>query len=283
MSYTVLEDKVTLSGPSSSSAEVYFHGATVTSWCDISGTERLYLSPTAVLDGSAPIRGGIPVCWPQFGPGPRWPKQHGFARRMRWTLDEAAMSPASPTAVLLLRDTSDTRAGYPGEFELRLTVGLGKEGELEVEFSVCNRSEVEDMTFSTALHSYFAVEDVGKVAVRAGLKGGKYRDNTDGNVEKVEEKDEILVLGEVDRAYIGTNDEAELRLPNGKSVVLEKVGLPELVVWNPAVDKTAALPDMPDDDWKKFICLEPAMIDPALTLPKGESYTGRIILSVKDS
>lgn len=35
----------------------------------LAGVENLYLSETAVFDGKAAIRGGIPVVFPQFGPG----------------------------------------------------------------------------------------------------------------------------------------------------------------------------------------------------------------------
>lgn len=41
------------------------------------------------------IRGGIPLCWPCFGPAPKEEpfaelKQHGFARTSVWTFDAAA-------------------------------------------------------------------------------------------------------------------------------------------------------------------------------------------------
>lgn len=82
--------------------------------------------------------------------------------------------------------------------------------------------------------------------------------------------------------YIGTGAEAELRLPDGKSVVVSKSDLlPELVVWNPAAEKAAALPDMPDGDWQKFVCLEPATVYPDVTLAKGDTYAARIVLSVR--
>jgi hypothetical protein len=38
--------------------------------------------PDAVFDKSKPISGGIPHCFPQFGPGVM--QQHGFARNLDW-------------------------------------------------------------------------------------------------------------------------------------------------------------------------------------------------------
>jgi glucose-6-phosphate 1-epimerase len=50
--------------PSGESVTVHLYGATVTSWKASSGLEQLWLSEAAVLDGSKPIRGGIPVVFP---------------------------------------------------------------------------------------------------------------------------------------------------------------------------------------------------------------------------
>lgn len=44
----------------SDSVKVHLHGATVISWSR-NGKELLFLSSKALLDGSKPIRGGIPL------------------------------------------------------------------------------------------------------------------------------------------------------------------------------------------------------------------------------
>ncbi|HNQ09783.1 MAG TPA: D-hexose-6-phosphate mutarotase, partial [Giesbergeria sp.] len=69
------------------SALVALHGAQVLSWIS-GGRERLYLSPKAVFDGQAAIRGGIPLCFPQFNQRGPLPK-HGFARNLAWRADGA--------------------------------------------------------------------------------------------------------------------------------------------------------------------------------------------------
>ena len=60
----------------------------MTSWRDCSASgdelEYLFLSKTAALDQSKPIRGGIPICFPQFG-GFGKLSAHGFARNRVWT------------------------------------------------------------------------------------------------------------------------------------------------------------------------------------------------------
>ena len=56
--------RVTASLPTGESVEVLLHGATVISWKSANGKENLFLSSKAILDGSKPVRGGIPVVFP---------------------------------------------------------------------------------------------------------------------------------------------------------------------------------------------------------------------------
>ena len=45
----------------------------------VDGEEMIYLSSKSAMDGSKAVRGGIPICFPNFGPWKAGP-QHGFAR-----------------------------------------------------------------------------------------------------------------------------------------------------------------------------------------------------------
>lgn len=49
---------------------MYLFGGAIISWKMASGDEVLYTRPDAKFDRSKPISGGIPHCFPQFGPGP---------------------------------------------------------------------------------------------------------------------------------------------------------------------------------------------------------------------
>lgn len=50
--------------PTGESVEILLHGATVVSWKDKDGGEKLWLSEKASLDGSKAVRGGIPLVFP---------------------------------------------------------------------------------------------------------------------------------------------------------------------------------------------------------------------------
>lgn len=67
-------DTTTLSLPNSS-VKIHHYGATILSWT-VDGKEQLFLSSKAVLNGTKAIRGGIPLVFPQFGPGVL--TQHGI-------------------------------------------------------------------------------------------------------------------------------------------------------------------------------------------------------------
>ena len=63
-SVNVLEDRVSAQLPSGESVDVLLYGATVISWKNAAGREKLWLSTAAKLDGSKPVRGGIPLVFP---------------------------------------------------------------------------------------------------------------------------------------------------------------------------------------------------------------------------
>lgn len=96
-------------------AEAYLFGGVVTSW-KTAGRDVLYVRPDAKFDKSKPISGGIPHCWPQFGPGAI--QLHGFARNLDWELS-AATGGAAPGIEMTLVDSDATRAMWPAKFKAR--------------------------------------------------------------------------------------------------------------------------------------------------------------------
>ena len=166
-------EKMVLEGPGGSSAEIYLHGATLTSW-RCGGVERIYTSKTAVFRPPKAIRGGIPVCWPQFGtlgPCATLAAQHGFARNLPWAVVEGG---SSSSVTLALAPTPATREQYPHDFELMLTVELLAGGALRQELRVRNPAGAAGavLPFTGALHTYLSVDDVAGAAVDDRARGG---------------------------------------------------------------------------------------------------------------
>src|SRR5690242_21781511 len=126
---------VLLSHSSGSSADIYLNGAHVTSWIPAGGQEVLFMGKTATFAPGDPIRGGIPVVWPQFANLGGLP-QHGFARKSEWELIDTAEGESDEQSSVRLRLTDDhrTRELWPYHFSAELKVSID-EKTLTVEYS----------------------------------------------------------------------------------------------------------------------------------------------------
>jgi glucose-6-phosphate 1-epimerase len=265
--------RITLATPDGARAELYLHGAHLTSWIPAGGGEALYLSPKADFLPGAAIRGGVPVIFPQFaalGPLPK----HGFARTADWELLENARD----HAVLRLRADEASLQPWPHKFELEYTVRIGGE-KLELSLKVSN-TDSTPFDFSAALHTYLRVADLREASVW-GLEGLRYSDSAHNNL-KFTQDDEWLVFplssvgglpGEVDRIYYKAAGPVQVVQEQGKTVS-EKSGFGDVVVWNPGPEKCAAFKDMEPDGYLKFVCIEAAVVEKPVRLAAGESWVG---------
>src|SRR5579871_4869711 len=73
-----------------STAEIYLHGAHVTHFQKNGEPPLLWMSGSSRFEAGSPIRGGVPVILPWFGPRAGAPA-HGFARVKDWDLKEIAL------------------------------------------------------------------------------------------------------------------------------------------------------------------------------------------------
>ena len=272
--------KLLLSHPCGARAEVYLHGAHVTSWRAPQGHELFFVSQESFFENAKPIRGGIPVIVPQFGAGPL--PQHGLARTHSWTLTETAIGRGNSTSVTLkLSDNAATRALWPHAFDLTFQVILGDtynmDNALTLVLTAANTGD-QPFPFKAALHTYFALQDIRRAAV-LGLTGVTYVDSLRNNVREPERREEILFERETDRIYCAGPDRVAVRDDARKAfIAIEKEGMPDYVVWNPWIDKAKRMPDFGDAEWPSMLCVETGVIDAPRELKPGESWTGRTTL-----
>lgn len=259
-----------VSGPQGSSAVVSRLGGQVLSWTTPDGRERLYLSERAVYDGSVAIRGGVPVCFPQFAERGDLPK-HGFVRTREWEVSARRSGDDYALVTLEIGDDAETHALWPHRFRLELTLMIEAD-RIDLELCVANTGELP-FEFTAALHTYLRVVQVEDVAVE-GLYGHDYRDASDGNKVVRDSGTELLIEGETDRVYRHVRRPQMLRAGN-LSLGIQQQGFPDTVVWNPWVEKCAALADMPDDDWRHMLCIEAAAADVVQELGAGDEWYGR--------
>ena len=110
------------------SAQVWPHGAHVALFQPAGGGPVLFLSRQSHFAPGKAIRGGVPVCFPWFGPRAGHPDapMHGFARTTEWELESVAVSPAGEVSLTLTLAASDaTRAHWPHDFILRHVIQIG--------------------------------------------------------------------------------------------------------------------------------------------------------------
>lgn len=261
--------KLTLSAADGAHAEIYLHGAHVTSWTPPSGREALFLSPKADFRPGAAIRGGTPVIFPQFaGMGPL-PK-HGFARSRAWDFVDAG----DDWATLRLVEDEASLSVWPHRFELLYTVRVGGP-TLEMTLKVSNPGP-GSLRFAAALHTYLKVDDVRQVAVR-GLQGLRFSDSAHGEKESSQAEELLTFPGEIDRIYYNVPGAVEIRArePRPYDIIrVEQSGFTEVVTWNPGPEKCTALKDMLPEGYLQFVCVEAALIEIPVTLAAGESWVG---------
>lgn len=264
-----------LNGPGGSSAIISKLGGQVLSWITPDGRERLYLSEAAVFDGSVAIRGGIPVCFPQFSDLGNLPK-HGLLRTREWTLGDQRCGDDFALVALEISDDEATRDIWPFPFRAEITLMLEVD-RIDVEFCVENTGG-EPFEFTGALHSYLRLVQVEDAALE-GLYGCDYRDAANEDQIIRESGTELRIEAETDRVYHGVKRPLSLQAGN-HSLTIQNQNFPDVVVWNPWVERCAALPDMPSDDWRQMLCVEAAVVEKPISVVPGEEWYGRQTLVV---
>ncbi len=258
-------------------AVVALHGAQLLSWTPAGGREWIFLSERAELTPGKAIRGGVPICFPQFAAlGPL--QKHGLVRTRSWRAAGKQIVDGDPVVSLALEPDAELRALWPHPFRLKYSVRLG-DARIRLELSVENAGGTP-LSFTAALHGYFSVADVEAVEV-SGLAGVAYRDAAGSDVLRVERGDVVSIRGEVDRVYHSVPGEVLLREPD-RALGIRAEGFPDVVVWNPGADKCAALPDMAPDGWRRMVCLEAGAIRTPVVLPPGGTWVGRQTLAAAE-
>ncbi len=237
------------------SGRIALNGAHVMEWIPEGHDPVLFMSQAAVFETGKPIRGGIPVCWPWFGPHPTENDKpaHGFARQMLWDVDAARESGQEVEIVLKIADSAASKVFWPHSFNARLHVRMG--AHLEVTLQTANTGGTS-WRMTGALHTYLNVEDVRHISVH-GLHGTQY---VEGRLskDKCPQHGPVVIDQEVDRLYISDATIIVHDPKWGRELVIEKAGSLTTVVWNPWVEKSLRLADLPDDAYPEFLCVEAA-------------------------
>ena len=265
---------IRLSLPAGDSVQIALHGAQVLSWVT-GGRERLFLSSQAVFDGHSAIRGGVPVCFPQFNQRGPLPK-HGFARNLVWEADPSAEWVGSAAQISLsLADTEETRAMWPHAFAVSLVVQLAP-GSLQITLVVRNNG-AQPMPFTGALHTYLAVSHISEVWL-SGLDGQPSWDALTDQLGLHE--DDIFFDGEFDRVFVAAPTPLTLHDGKQRLRITQSDSWADTVVWNPGESLCRRIADLPADGYSQMLCVEAAQVLKPVVLAPAATWQGWQRLSV---
>jgi D-hexose-6-phosphate mutarotase len=237
-------------------AEIYLHGGHITAFQPRPVEHPiLWMSDSALFKGGKAIRGGIPICWPWFGPHPddSSKPQHGFARISPWTVrNTAALDDGSTQIHLQMHADAATRSLWPYPVELELCVTIGSRLQVEL---ISHNQGTETVAVGGALHSYFTVGDIDRVTVE-GLDGRDYLDQPD-EYRRKRQKGPIMIDAEVVRIYLDTTADCVLIDPVlSRTIRIAKRGSNSTVVWNPWIAKAQQMADFPNQGYRTMLCIE---------------------------
>jgi glucose-6-phosphate 1-epimerase len=268
--------KMVMTSPGGAAAEVYFHGAHVTSWVPAGGSQKLFLSEKSAFGPNASIRGGIPVIFPQFSDSGPLPK-HGFARRMDWQPVLTQITEEDVIAGFTLVDNEETLKIWPHAFSANLSITLSNQA-LVLKLRIKNTGDAP-FSFTSALHTYLKIEDIQKVKIN-GLYHFPFMDNNQKEKPPmIQTEKSVHFKAEIDRLY--PNAPAELKLIEEHSTIkVSSEGFRDTVIWNPWVEKGAKLMDMLPLDYRQMVCIEAAAVQNPISLAPQKSWTGSQTLAI---
>lgn len=263
-------------------AEVYLLGGQVTRFRPTDQEPMLWLSPLSAFEEGKAIRGGVPICWPWFGPHPSQPElpAHGLARTREWKpLDAAQLSDGRTRLRLRLVDDEDTRAAWPHAFDLTLSVTVG--AALHLELITTNNGD-GPFAYADALHTYLRVGDVREARVE-GLDGKAFSHST-RHYRGVQSGPVTFDGGEVNNIYLPSRGTVQVIDPVLKRTIeVAKSGSLATVVWNPGAGGGAAMKDV-RGEWDEFVCVEAGTCAEArIVLLPGSSHATSQTIVIADT
>jgi len=263
--------------------DICLYGAHVTSFRPHNSMDLLWMSPDSSFEVGKPIRGGIPICFPWFGPHKTDVEkpQHGFARLMYWEVVSTSTNASGETVVKLqLCSSEETKAYWAHDFCAEVTIVAGK--TLVETLRVTNTSD-KPFDYTCALHSYFSLSAIESVSIE-GLNGLTYFNQLTGENE-IQEEEKLEITEALTRHYLNTEspviiDDNAFR----RRIKVDKKGSKVTTVWNPGAETCANIGDLPEDGYETFVCIEATnAFGYPVSLNPGESFETSAIVGIDDA
>lgn len=262
-------------------ANIVLQGAHIATFQPRGEEPVIWLSPYAKFAPGKSIRGGVPICWPWFGPHKTDSKLpgHGYARTVPWeVLETKALRDGSTFLRFGLIESEISRAQWPHASTVQLAVTVGK--ALRVELVTTNTGK-DAFELGEALHTYFHISDVAKTTIR-GLDNCAYLDKVQ-DFAHCTQKDGIVIESEVDRVYINTAADCVIEDKGLKRAIrIAKQDSMSTVVWNPWTEKADKMGDFGENGHRGMVCVESGnAMENIVTLAPGATHKLVVVYSVE--
>ncbi len=253
------------------SGRFFLHGAHVASFRPKSQSQDLiFMSANSSYEAGKAIRGGVPICFPWFGPHPTDSSApaHGLVRTLAWDIISTQLD----------GDVVVARLGCELD-GLRLVYEMRFGSDLKLLFTVENTS-VGSISCELALHTYFDLQDATTAEVY-GLEQVGFFDKVTSSHQPPSGQP-IRFDRETDSVYIGETSELRIEDPaRGRAIVLRPENSKSTVVWNPWIAKSQKMADFGDDEYRRMCCVETARVGAnQLELDAGAEETVAVTIRV---
>ncbi|MBN4061549.1 D-hexose-6-phosphate mutarotase [bacterium AH-315-G11] len=254
-------------------ANIALQGAHILSFVPKGEKELIWMSEDATFAAGKSLRGGVPICWPWFGPHASDSSLpgHGPARTVNWKpVASKSLDDGRTSISLEMQQNEQIKAVCGHALSVQLTIIVGK--SLEISLQTTNLGDAS-FTLGQALHTYFNVSDVRKVNIE-GLEGCEYLDKVEGSVRKKQEG-AVTITQETDRVYVNTGN--QMRIVDAgmnRTIVIRNQGSASAIVWNPWLETAAKMGDLGQDGYLNMLCVETAnALDDVVELASGATHT----------
>ncbi len=244
------------------SCEIQLFGAQVADYRPTGNPPVLFRTREMRFDTGEEVHGGVPLCWPWFGAcGPANTWKHGIVRFCYWKVLASEYSEDMTEITLGLSSDDATRAAWPYDFSLEYKITVSQKLTLSLK---AKNTGSEAFHVTEGFHPYLLVRDAAKTTV-AGVNGLEYVYNRDDGMPVK------TYIGDLPVDFAGSKiftfaqgkplNEAALLDPGlRRAVALVSRGTSKLVVWNPGPIAPGEFQNLESDDWKRFVCVEPATL-----------------------
>lgn len=261
------------------SGEIYLHGAQITSWKPAGRQDVLWLSQKSMWQDGKPIRGGVPICFPWFGPNRNHADApaHGLARISNWSLESLEQHDGAVAVTCRCKSDDLCPQWAQGDYELRFCASFGSKLEMRLEVG---NTGAAPLRVEEALHTYYAVGDVRQVQV-VGLDGSRYLDRLEGQSHT--QHGPARITAETEWLFSGAQaveiEDPVLR----RRIRISSQNSAQALIWNPWIDKARRMPDFGDEEWPGMLCVETCnVLSDAITVAPGQRHAMTAIVEVFD-